>query len=291
MDKTRAGYTEGVVSIIINTTLFGLKMWAGIVTGSLALTADAWHTLSDSLSSIFVIGGVKLSTRKPDRKHPFGHGRWEQITAVFIGVLLGIIAFSFLQDSIISMRDKESANFGVLAIAVTIVSIVMKEALAQYAFYIYRKTGNVSIKADGWHHRSDALSSVAVLIGIFFAGTYWWIDSLLGIVISLMLFYATFEIIRDAINQLLGEEPSPELISELNSLIKENYPDDIEPHHYHIHNYVAHRELTFHIKLDGALNIETGHQITTRLEEIIFEKLNIVSTVHVEPKNFFHKFD
>ena len=96
MKKNRAGYIEGLVSIIVNTGLFGLKLWAGIVSGSLALTADAWHTLSDSFSSIIVILGVKLSSKKPDKEHPFGHGRWEQIAAIFIGCLLGIMAFSIL---------------------------------------------------------------------------------------------------------------------------------------------------------------------------------------------------
>ena len=84
MNRERAGYTEGIVSVIANMVLFALKLWAGIVSGSIALVADAWHTLSDSVSSLMVIVGVKLSSRKPNQKHPFGHGRWEQIAAIFI---------------------------------------------------------------------------------------------------------------------------------------------------------------------------------------------------------------
>ncbi|MDD2200381.1 MAG: cation diffusion facilitator family transporter, partial [Bacteroidales bacterium] len=140
MDKVRAGYLEGIISVIVNSVLFALKFWAGIVTGSIALTADAWHTLSDSLSSIIVIAAVKLSSKKPDSEHPFGHGRWEQIAALFIAFLLGIIAFDFLRDSIIQLKSHESIEFGTIAIVVTIISIIAKEALAQYAFYIYRKT-------------------------------------------------------------------------------------------------------------------------------------------------------
>lgn len=90
MNKNKAGYIEGLVSILVNTGLFGLKLWAGIVSGSIALTADAWHTLSDSFSSIIVIFGIKLSSKKPDKKHPFGHGRWEQIAAIFYWFLIGI---------------------------------------------------------------------------------------------------------------------------------------------------------------------------------------------------------
>ena len=197
MKRERAGYLEGIVSIIVNTLLFGLKLWAGIVSNSIALVADAWHTLSDSASSVIVIAGTKLSSKKADKEHPFGHGRWEHIAAMFIGFLLVIIAWAFIKDSIIQYKARESANFGLIAIIVTIVSILVKEGLAQYAFYLSRKSENASVKADGWHHRTDALSSVIVLAGIMLRNYLWWIDSALGIIISLMLFFAAYEIIRE----------------------------------------------------------------------------------------------
>lgn len=291
MERTKAAYTEGVISIIINSALFILKIWAGIVSGSLALTADAWHTLSDSVSSVVVIIGAKLSRQKPDKKHPFGHGRWEQISAIFIGFFLAIIAYDFIKEAIVSFRDKQSADFGTIAIVVTCISIATKEVLAQYAFYIGRITGNLAVKADGWHHRSDALSSVFVLIGIFFSNRFWWIDSVLGAVISIMLFYAAFQIIKESINKLLGEKPDNKLIKEIEKIIIKIYNKDLKPHHFHIHNYTTHQELTFHIKLDSKLDIDTGHKIATDIENEILKQLNITSTVHVEPHNFFHESD
>jgi cation diffusion facilitator family transporter len=256
MDRSRAGYIEGFVSIVVNILLFGIKLWAGIVTGSIALTADAWHTLSDSLSSVVVVAGVRLSSRKPDREHPFGHGRWEQIAALVIAFILGVIAWDFMKESVIRFTGRESVQFGTLAIVATVVSIVVKEALARFAFYIGKLTDNVTVKADGWHHRSDALSSVVVLAGIFVSDYFWWVDSLLGAIISLMLFYATYKIAREAIDKLLGEKPSPELIRDITDLIEKNYGDNIQPHQYHIQNYVAHQELTYHIKLDNHINIK-----------------------------------
>lgn len=291
MDKAKAGYIEGVVSVIINTILFALKSWAGIVTGSIALTADAWHTLSDSVSSVVVIIGVKLSSKKPDREHPFGHGRWEQITALIIAFILAVIAWGFMKDSIIKFTGRESTKFGTLAIVVTIISIVVKEALAQYAFYIGRITDNVSVKADGWHHRSDALSSVVVLIGILFASQFWWIDSVLGAIISVMLVYATFRIAKEAIGKLLGEKPSPELISKITSLLGKEYSGSIQPHHFHIHNYVSHQELTFHIKLENSITIMSGHKIATDIENKVFELFGIIATVHIEPEDYVHESD
>lgn len=291
MDKEKAGYLEGAISVIVNSLLFVIKFWAGIVTGSIALTADAWHTLSDSLSSIVVIIGVKLSSKKPDNEHPFGHGRWEQIAALFIAFILGIIAFDFLRDSIIQFKNHESTEFGTIAIVVTIISIVVKEALAQYAFYIGRKTNNVSIKADGWHHRTDALSSVVVLVGILFAHQFWWIDSVLGVAISFMLFYATYQIAREAISKLLGEKPSTDLVNKIRDSIEQYSPQDFQLHHFHIHNYVGHQELTFHIKLKSDLSIEEGHKIATDIENIILDKFSIISTVHIEPIDFVHSSD
>lgn len=291
MDKTRAGYIEGIVSIILNAALFVLKLWAGIVTGSIALTADAWHTLSDSMSSVVVVIAARLSSLKPDKEHPFGHGRWEQIAAMFIGFILAVIAYGFMRDAILQFKSQEATHFGTLAIVVTIISILLKEALAQYAFHIARKTNNATVKADGWHHRSDALSSVAVLIGILFASQFWWIDSVLGAIISLMLFYATYQIVKEATTKLLGEVPSSQLMQDIQSVINSVHEDNLYPHHFHIHNYISHQELTFHIKLDNHLSILDGHTIATEIENRIFEKYNITATVHIEPLDFEHSLD
>lgn len=286
--RTRYGYLEGIVAIIVNTALFALKYWAGVLSGSVALLADAWHTLSDSISSAVLIGGTRLSSRKPDKDHPFGHGRWEQITAIFIGFILGIIAWGFMTESFAKFRAHEAANFGIPAIVVTIISILVKEAMARWAFYIARKTGNTAVKADGWHHRSDALSSVVLLAGIMFRNQFWWIDSVLGVIIALMLFYTTFEIVKDAISKILGEKPTTELIDEVKTIIRDTVEADLEPHHFHIHNYGHHRELTFHILVDPTMDIKGAHCLATSIEKALSEKLNIESTIHIEPKGVKH---
>ncbi len=291
MNRAKAANTAGVVSIIVNTVLFGLKMWAGLLFGSIALIADAWHTLSDSLSSVIVVIAVKLSGRKPDKDHPFGHGRWEQIAALLIAFMLGLIAFEFLKDAFLRLEEGTKTHFGTIAIVVTIVSIVAKEALAQYAFYVYKITNNVSIKADGWHHRTDALSSVVVLIGILFASKYWWIDSVLGMIISLMLFYATYEIAKEAISKLLGEELDPDLLQRIKTAVDEKFDRNLDLHHFHIHNYVSHQELTFHMKLDEKLSIGEGHHIATEIENLIYQKFAIIATAHIEPHGFKHTSD
>ena len=283
MDKTKGGYIAGTVSIIINTVLFALKMWASVLTGSIALAADAWHTFSDSLSSVIVVIATKLSSKKADEKHPFGHGRWEYIASLFIAVLLGIIAYDFILNSIEQFTTRYHVEYGTLAIVVTVVSIVIKELLAQYAFYIARKTNNLSVKADGWHHRSDALSSVIVLGGIIFAGRFWWIDSVLGMVIAVMLFYAVFSILREVITKILGEEPPPELLKNITDYIVKIYGNDLRIHHFHYHDYISQSEVTLHIRLKKDLSIDEGHKIASNIEEIILTKYDMGATIHIEP--------
>jgi len=286
MTKLKAQVFEGALSVLVNAVLFGVKFWAGLLTGSIALVADAWHTLSDSLTSIVVILAAKLSSRKPDKQHPFGHGRWEQISSMFIAFALGIIAYDFMINSIERFRDRESVVFGTLAIIVTIVSIVIKEALAQYAFYLGRKTDNVIVKADGWHHRSDALSSIVVLIGIIvtkFSTAFWWMDSVLGMFCALAILYAALQIMKESIDKLLGEEPPKELTDTIIKQIKTKYNDDMQIHHFHIHNYVLHKEITFHIKLRKNMSIEEGHNIASAIEALITDTFNMTATIHVEP--------
>jgi len=275
-------YREGILSIVINIILFVLKMWAGVISSSVALVADAWHTLSDSLSSVLVIGGAKLSSLKPDEKHPYGHGRWEYISSFLIAIFLGFIAFEFSKDAIDNFFNRHTADFGTLAIVVTLISILGKEVLAQYAFYIARKTQNSTVKADAWHHRSDALSSVIVLIGIFLKDLIWWVDSALGIIVAIVILHTAYGIVREAISKLLGEDLSAEQEKEIKDLIENTCELEVRAHHFHIHNYGQHQELTLHIKLPPSLTIAEGHTISTKIEQAIEQKFGYVSTIHVE---------
>ena len=284
MDQhSKLGYREGLVSVILNLLLFVLKYYAGNASASHPLIAHASHKLSDSLTSLVVILGIKLSSKKPDKEHPFGHGRWEQISALIIAILLALVGVEFMKDAIAKLRGHEAADFGWLAYLATVASIVLKEGLARYAFYIARKTGNAAVKADGWHHRSDALSSLMVLAGLFLSPYFWWIDSVLGMLISFMLFYAAYGIIREAVNKILGEEPSEEVIGKVEQIVKAEMGNVAYPHHYHIHHYGDHIEFTFHIKVPGEETVEEAHRKATLIEMQIKTELKIDATIHIEP--------
>lgn len=274
---------EGWVSIIVNTLLFGLKYWAGVVSGSIALMADAWHTLTDSISSVIVLIGGKISNKPADNEHPFGHGRAEHIAAIIIGVLLAIVAFDFVVSSYEKFRSQQAGNFGTIAIVVTIVSVVLKEILAQYAFWGFRKTGSSVLKADAWHHRTDSLSSIIILVGIFVGRYFWWIDAVLAFIVAIMIAYASYEILSKEIRSLLGEEVDPELIREMTKEVTGLLGMEVHIHHFHLHKYGNHQELSCHIKLSPDMPLHEAHRICTEIEKMLLNKFDLVATIHPEP--------
>ena len=274
---------EGWISIIGNTILFFLKYWAGIVTGSLALIADAWHTLSDTVSSVIVLIAGKVSRKPADDDHPFGHGRAEHIAAVIIGVLLAIVAFDFVVGAIEKYSSKEKTIFGTIAWIATIVSILSKEAMAQYAFWAAKKSNSSILKADAWHHRSDALSSIVILIGLAVGHLFWWTDAVLSFIVALMIGFASYEILSKEITSLLGESPAEDLLLSIRETAQKACDQPIYLHHIHIHNYGHHSEMSCHIKLPRQMHLEEAHEICTKIENAVEEKFGYVSTIHPEP--------
>jgi cation diffusion facilitator family transporter len=197
-----------------------------------------------------------------------------------------MIGYEFLTDSIDRFQNRESVVYGTIALVITVVSIVVKEGLSQYAFYLGRKHDNPVITADGWHHRTDSLSSVVVLIGIIvtrFVDGLWWMDSVLGVFCALAIFYAAYKIMMEAITKILGEQPKQELIEGIEYEVKSIYKDDLKLHHYHLHNYISHKELTLHMMIDEESTIKYGHDMATVIEDMIKTKFNIDATIHIEP--------
>lgn len=282
-DKNKYIIREGWISIIANLLLFAIKYWVGIASGSIALIADAWHTLTDSVSSVIAIIGGKISQKPADDDHPFGHGRAEHISAMIIGVLLALVAFDFMISSIEKFGTHEKTIFGPLAWAVTIISIVVKEALAQYAFWAAKKTGSALLKADAWHHRTDALSSVVILVGLAVGKYFWWTDAVLGFIVAIMIAYASFEILSKEITSLLGESPSEELLLSIRETAQEECTTPLHLHHINVHDYGNHTEISCHIKLPPNMSLEEAHQICTKVENAIHTKFGYVSTIHPEP--------
>jgi cation diffusion facilitator family transporter len=280
--KFKTGIIVSWLSIFLNIALFGIKFWVGILFNSVALIADAWHTLTDSISSLAVLIGIKISSKPADDEHPFGHGRAELMATIFVGILLALVGANFTYESILKLKMHESVEYGNLAIIVTIISIVVKEIMAQYSIYFGKKTKSNSLVADGWHHRSDVISSIVILVGIFVGKYFWWMDGVLGLIVSMLIFYTTYSILKESLSIFLGEKIDDELKQSIGHIGIQIFSKELNAHHFLIHHYGHHSELTFHIYLPGVMSLTEAHAIATKYENAIKEVHNIGVTIHID---------
>ena len=264
--RSKLAYVEGWLSLVGNTILFGLKYWAGLTSGSVAVMADAWHTLSDSLTSIVVLVGTKISTKSADEEHPFGHGRAELIASIIIGVLLAMVGINFFLEAIGKLKNHEPASYGWFVMIVFVTSVIIKEGMAQFAIRAGEKTGSKALMADGWHHRSDAIASFVIVIGVFAGKYFWWVDGLLGILVALLILHTTFEIMKQSISPLIGEKPDEHLVKALNEITGNTIKGNFDLHHIHVHRYGSSTEVTFHIQFKDEISFREAHENITEIE-------------------------
>lgn len=280
--RTSKGVIIASISLIGNMLLATIKFWIALQISSIAIMADAWHTLSDSLTSIVVLVGIKMAARKPDREHPFGHGRMEVISSLIIAIILSLVAFNFTIESISRLIQEQSVHYNQTVLIIFAISLLIKELMAQMSIRIGKKIELDSLIADGWHHRSDALTNLMIIVGIFVNPYLWWIDGIMGIIISIIIARIAFNILKDTTSTLIGEKPKESFIKELRKLVREKASYNVRVHHVHLHKYGKHRELTFHIVLPGEMKLRQAHQIATELEEMINSELYVETTIHVD---------
>jgi len=289
MRRYSRAYIVIVLSIAVNVVLFAIKYVVGLTVASVAMQADAWHTLSDIFTSVMLLLGLWIAMRPPDPEHPFGHGRIEPIVALVIGTLLAIVGFNFLQDSLLRLQDTTVTEYSHLSILVFGASVLVKEAMAQYAIRMGRNMGSDAIRADGWHHRSDALSTLIIVGGALVGQHYWWIDGALGILVSLFIFYASYTIFREVTDLLLGECPSEHLRRRIIATVTQTSPEAQQVHHLHLHRYGDHIELTLHLYLPSGMPLIEAHAVADRVETALRDELAIETTVHLDPSEQPHK--
>ncbi|MEM4789563.1 MAG: cation diffusion facilitator family transporter [Ignisphaera sp.] len=266
-DRKRIGYLEGIVSIVVSIVLFALKYFYGVLFNSIAIVADSIHTLSDSLTSAVVILGFWVAYKPIDKEHPFGHGRAEHITTVVIGAMLIMVGIDFIQRSYAKFISKEPFIFSWSLVILLVVSAIAKEFLALWAFNLGKKYKASSITADAWHHRSDAIASILLATAIALGGNLWWLDSILGFMVSALIIYTGIEIIHTKTFELLGRAPTQEEIEKIKKIVYNVSPPVQDLHHVHIHEYGEHTEITLHIRLPPEIPVSIAHKIASDIEK------------------------
>lgn len=280
----KSAYVISWLSIMVNCLLFVLKFIVGKHINSVSITADAWHSLSDSMTSAIVIFSIWIASKPPDREHPFGHDRAGSIGAVVIATILGMVAIELIIDSFHSFVEQRYFQYSVYAIWVLGISILAKEVMAQLSFFIGKKIQSQALKADAWHHRTDSISSALILLGLLFGQSLPWLDGVLGFGVAILLAFTAYEIIKDSIGNILGEKPENTLQDEIKEIASKLSNDITNVHDFKLHSYGDHKEISFHMELPNEMTVYDSHEIAHELEERILEKKKIHATVHIDPK-------
>jgi len=284
--RAKYGYLEAIVSIIGNSLLFLIKLILGLYINSIALIADGVHSLSDTATSGVVIFGFRIAAKEPDKEHPYGHGRAEYIATLIISILLIIVGLGFIQQSIERIITGETLLHGEFAIIISIIviiSAIVKEAMARYSNAIAKKIDSDVLKADAWHHRSDAISSIGVAMGILGSRFGFPIlDPLFGMIVSIIIIYVGVDLLRRASNFLIGKAPDKKIIKQITE-IAENTDSVKGIHEISIHDYGTTKIITLHIEVDSKLKLDEAHRIADNLEDNIKNQTKYSTIIHLDP--------
>ncbi|MBE6555309.1 MAG: cation transporter [Ruminococcaceae bacterium] len=284
----RTAITVSLVSIIGNTLLSLFKVLAGIVAHSGAMISDAVHSASDVISSLIVIIGIKMASKRSDKDHPYGHERFECVAAIVLSVILlvsGILIGHTAIEKIIRGRIEELAIPGVLALIAAIVSIAGKEGMYWYTRHHAKRLDSGALMADAWHHRSDALSSVGALIGIIGARMGLPVlDTVASLVICVFIGKAAYDIFKDAIGKMVDHSCSEETEREIAACAARQEGvlgvDLIQTRVFGNRIYVD-----IEISADSRISLEESHRIADRVHNAVekhFDKVKHIM-VHVNP--------
>lgn len=275
-----------IISIILNCLLTLIKFISGVISKSSAMISDSVHSLSDVLSTFVVIIGVKISNKKADSDHPYGHERIECVSAIILSGMLFIIGALIGINGIKNVTNSSNLVIpGVLALIASIISIISKEAMYQYTIRVSKKINSAALKADAWHHRSDALSSIGSFIGILGSRLGFKIfDPLASVIISLCIIKVSIDIFKDAIDKMVDKSCDKEVIDKVISVIEKNESvkniDDIKTRQFGNKAYVD-----VEISVDENLLLKDAHKIAEEIHDSVENEINIVKhcMVHVNP--------
>jgi len=281
--RLRYGALEAWVSIVVNTLMAGVKFALGLWINSVALTADAGHTLSDTLTSVVVLVGFRTARRPVDEKHPHGHGRMESIATLIIATLLAVVGIEFMVRSVERLLKPMPVKVSVMAVVVMVLSAAAKEWMARFSLDLGRRIRSSALKADAWHHRSDAVASALVAVAILgVALGFKRLDGIFGIAVSLLILYTGVDLIRASASYLMGESPDAEALAEVRSAAQ-SVPGVVAIHDVEFHDYGQHRDVSLHIEVAGKATLAEAHAIASQVEEAVNRRLSVSTVVHVDP--------
>lgn len=296
-EKAIRGVT--LVGSAVNVLLTVFKFVAGILGRSAAMTADAVHSLSDLLTDAVVLVFIHISSKPADRKHEYGHGKFETLATSFIGLALMVVAGGIIYNAGLALwswlHGADLPAPGTLALWAALVSILLKELTYQYTARKGRKLNSPALEANAWHHRSDALSSLGTLVGIggaILLGRRWTVlDPLASLVVAFFIIRVAWKLLRQSLGELT-EAALPENVQNDIQRIVDSFPDVSDLHNLRTRRIGNHYAMEFHIRMDGNVTLIEAHSRAHYIEKALREHFgpDTLVTVHVEPTKPFPKF-
>ena len=283
--RNQIGIFQGWVSTTVNLVLFIFKLFIGLMTGAVSLIADAVHTLSDVITSLIVIWGFTQAKKPADMGHPYGHGRAEYIATLIISILLCVAGIEFIETAVHRIQNPILIISDWWMVIILGLTIIIKEITARYAEFLSSKIASGLLHADAWHHRTDAISSVLVLMALI-AGNFGYpsIDGWAGLFVALILIYTGFDIARDSVDDLIGKPPD---IMELDAIreIALSVPGALGVHDISVHSYGHDRFVNIHAEINAKKSAAEAHDISEEIESRLEKAMSVEPTVHLDPVN------
>ena len=286
-------YKITIIGSISNAGLVLIKFLAGIFGNSSALIADAVHSLSDFLTDLVVLVFVKLSAKPKDENHSYGHGKFETLTTLIIGITLLVVGFGICWEGVRKIYDVIT-GIGIktpdkIAFYVAVISIITKEILFRYTKKVGKEVKSDLVIANAWHHRSDSFSSIGTAIGIggaAFLGDKWVVlDPIAAVIVSFFIISVSFKLINPSINELLEKSLPEDTQNEIIEIIN-NIPEIEDPHNLKTRKLGNDYAIELHVRVDPKMSVEKAHQYSREIENLLRDKYGKKThvAIHIEPK-------
>ncbi len=282
--RQQYGALSGGVGILLNLLLFLGKLAAGLLTGAISVTADAFNNLSDAASSVVTLIGFRLAGQKADAGHPFGHGRIEYLAGLIVSLLILLVGFELGKSSVEKLLHPEVVELSLLTVGILAVSVAVKLWMSVFNRKLGRAADSASLRATAADSLSDAVATSVVLLGLVVGHfTNLAIDGWAGLLVALFILRAGFGAAKDTLNPLLGQPPSPELVEGVSGVIL-GHSQIVGIHDLIIHDYgPGRRMMSVHAEVDARSDMLEAHDIIDHIERELGERFHLEAVIHMDP--------
>lgn len=278
------GQLCGVVGIVLNLLLFAVKFFAGTVSGSIAITADAFNNLSDAGSSVVTLLGFRLAGRKPDPEHPFGHGRMEYISGLVVAGLILLMGVELWKSSLKKILQPEDIVSSPLVLGILVLSVAVKLYMFYYNRAVGKRIRSAAMTATATDSLSDAVSTTAVLIATLVSQlTGLNIDGWVGMLVALFILFSAYKAAKETLSPLLGQTPEPEFVERIQEIVL-SHPQVQNVHDLIVHDYGPGRVMiSLHAEVPADGDLLELHDVIDNIEHELQKELGCVAVIHMDP--------